>query len=147
MITNLCFSLDLESIHYDDKYPELVITLDDVLLVHDYLNCNKTLKFDVMLNTGTHTLNIELANKGRTDTKVDNTGKIIADKAIYIKNVTIEGYALSDFLHQATYYPAGRDSIKSNYLGWNGVWKLNFDTPIFSWIHKTQNMGWIYDAG
>jgi hypothetical protein len=146
MITNLCFSLDLESRHYDDKIPELVISVDDVLLVHQYLDHNKTFKFDVMLDAGPHTLNIELVNKGRTDTKVDSTGNIIADKAIYVKSVALEGYALSDFLYQATYYPAGRESLKSNYLGWNGVWKLNFETPIFTWIHKTQNLGWIYDA-
>jgi hypothetical protein len=31
-----------------------------------------------------------------------------------------------------------------NYLGWNGVWRLNFDVPVFTWIHKTLGMGWIY---
>jgi hypothetical protein len=30
------------------------------------------------------------------------------------------------------------------YLGWSGKWTLTFDVPVFTWIHKTQNLGWIY---
>lgn len=30
------------------------------------------------------------------------------------------------------------------YLGWNGKWTLTFKVPIFTWIHKIQNLGWIY---
>lgn len=30
------------------------------------------------------------------------------------------------------------------YLGWNGKWTLTFDVPVFTWIHKIQNLGWIY---
>ena len=31
-----------------------------------------------------------------------------------------------------------------NYLGWNGCWSLTFGVPVFTWIHQTQNLGWIY---
>jgi hypothetical protein len=31
------------------------------------------------------------------------------------------------------------------YLGFNGKWTLTFDIPVFTWIHKIQNLGWIYD--
>jgi len=31
------------------------------------------------------------------------------------------------------------------YLGWPGVWTLTFGVPVFSWIHKIQGLGWIYD--
>lgn len=30
------------------------------------------------------------------------------------------------------------------YLGWPGKWTLTFDVPVFTWIHRTQNLGWIY---
>jgi len=30
------------------------------------------------------------------------------------------------------------------YLGWNGCWSLTFGVPVFTWIHQTQNLGWIY---
>lgn len=32
----------------------------------------------------------------------------------------------------------------SNYIGWNGSWRLNFDVPVFTWMHQVQNLGWIY---
>jgi hypothetical protein len=33
----------------------------------------------------------------------------------------------------------------TDYLGWNGEWSLDFTVPVFTWIHKTENLGWIYD--
>jgi hypothetical protein len=30
------------------------------------------------------------------------------------------------------------------YLGWNGIYRLEFGVPVFEWIHKTLNLGWIY---
>jgi hypothetical protein len=30
------------------------------------------------------------------------------------------------------------------YLGWNGVWRLDFSVPVFTWIHQVQNLGWLY---
>jgi hypothetical protein len=31
------------------------------------------------------------------------------------------------------------------YLSWPGKWTLNFTVPVFMWMHKVQNLGWIYD--
>lgn len=31
-----------------------------------------------------------------------------------------------------------------NYLGWNGKWRLDFTIPVFTWMHQTLNLGWIY---
>jgi hypothetical protein len=33
---------------------------------------------------------------------------------------------------------------QQNYLGWNGKWRLDFSVPVFTWIHQTLNLGWIY---
>jgi hypothetical protein len=30
------------------------------------------------------------------------------------------------------------------YLSWNGKWRLTFSVPVFTWIHQTQDLGWIY---
>jgi hypothetical protein len=34
-------------------------------------------------------------------------------------------------------------TIHSNYLGWNGTWSVDVELPIFKWIHKTMNLGWL----
>jgi hypothetical protein len=31
-----------------------------------------------------------------------------------------------------------------SYLGWNGVYSLQFSVPVFTWIHQTLSMGWLY---
>jgi hypothetical protein len=33
---------------------------------------------------------------------------------------------------------------QQNYMGWNGTWRLDFSVPVFTWMHKTLNLGWIY---
>jgi len=35
------------------------------------------------------------------------------------------------------------DTIHGNYMGWNGRWFLDFETPIYSWIHQKTNQGWL----
>lgn len=30
------------------------------------------------------------------------------------------------------------------YLGWPGKWRLTFTVPVFTWVHQTQDLGWIY---
>ena len=32
------------------------------------------------------------------------------------------------------------------YLGWNGRWVLEFETPVFTWIHRLEDLGWLYSA-
>ena len=76
-----------------------------------------------------------------------DAGKIIKDKAILIHPITIEGYTLAQFMHSAKYFPINRESMDSEYLSWNGEWRLPFTTPIFTWIHKVQSLGWIYGTG
>jgi hypothetical protein len=34
--------------------------------------------------------------------------------------------------------------LQQNYLGWNGTWRLDFSIPVFTWMHRVQNLGWIY---
>ena len=33
---------------------------------------------------------------------------------------------------------------QQTYMGWNGKWRLEFTVPVFTWMHKTLNLGWIY---
>jgi len=144
MATNLQFRLTIEPKGYADRWPEFYIKIDDNLQDQGVLREQLTYNFDVTLEDGSHVLSVGLTNKQDSDTLVENN-EVVADKAIYVHPIEIEGYRLDDFMYQATYYPVGRDSLKSNYLGWNGVWNLPFTTPVFTWIHKTQNLGWIYE--
>ena len=73
--------------------------------------------------------------------------------ALIIEEIKFNGISNPKFLYQANYYPTypkhliGSDAVlpHENYLSWNGGWTLDFTLPIYTWIHKTENLGWIYD--
>ena len=108
---------------------------------------SKTLTFDVDLDAGPHTFILELNNKSN-DTP---------DMAVIIESVEFEGISTDRMKWAGMYYPTYPEpwaSTQTNlehvvrcstYLGWNGRWELPFTTPIFRWIHQTENLGWIYD--
>lgn len=143
MVTNLEFELVLEPIGYGQHWPEIYVKIDGDLLLQQVITEPKTLGFDIDLQDGSHDIALGLVNKNDADTVV-NGDTIVADKAIFLRSVGIETYHFDDFLHRATYYPIGREPLKSNYLGWNGEWRLPIETPIFTWLHQTQHLGWIY---
>lgn len=81
----------------------------------------------------------------------DHTMAVIVDK--------IEFFGISDpkFVWAGVYTPDypepwySQQSIKPaeqllqhHYLGWNGCWRLDFDVPVFTWMHRVLNLGWLY---
>lgn len=100
-------------------------------------------------------VSIEFLNKQDTDT-VGNK-----DKAVIIKSVRLNDIGSDKILWQGRYHPrypepwatqqrsAGQDLPEylsaHTYLGWNGIWSLEFDIPVFTWIHQIEDLGWIYD--
>jgi hypothetical protein len=98
---------------------------------------------------GNHRIAILLHNK--TDLDTDLTAN--KDKAIVVKSIEFFGIQSPRFVWQGMYEPIYPAHLKdqpsvlqySNYLGWNGIWYLDFDAPVFTWIHQIESLGWIYD--
>lgn len=73
--------------------------------------------------------------------------------ALIIEEIKFNDISNPKFVYQGVYYPnypkhlIGNDTVlpHKNYLSWNGVWQLEFTLPIYTWIHKTLDFGWIYD--
>lgn len=105
-----------------------------------------SLSFNLDLDTGPQVVTIEFYNK------TNHT----PDMAVEIESVTFEGMTLDRFKWANKYYPDYPEPWASTqtdlapvvesatFLGWNGKWELHFNTPIFTWIHQTENLGWIY---
>jgi hypothetical protein len=102
-------------------------------------------EFNFAANTGW--IQIQMINKAPTDQHT----AVIIDK--------IEFFGISDpkFVWMGTYTPDYPEPWYSQqqpppqpqltnvtYMGWNGAWRLDFDIPVFSWIHQVQNLGWIH---
>ena len=111
------------------------------------LETDTKLNFNVDLETGPKVFYITFENK-TNDTP---------DMAVEIESVTFEGMTLDRFKWSNKYYPnypepwaseqttpLPKYHASSTYLGWNGRWELEFEIPIFTWIHQIEHMGWIY---
>lgn len=146
---NIKGSVSVEPIWYDDVIPLVSVKLNDTLLFHGSINQVMSVDFDIRADAGRHELTVELHNKTDKDTIVE-TGQ---DKAVIIKEIELFGIKSPRFVWQGIYTPNYPEHMidqppelkGQNYLGWNGVWRLKFSAPVFTWIHQTENLGWIYD--
>lgn len=83
--------------------------------------------------------------------------KYAQDMMVTVDQVLVQDYEF-DFSGHSVYHPIYPEpwatqqkdlgnillpKIHSNYLGWNGEWQLNLEMPIYRWIHKTVNLGWL----
>ena len=74
------------------------------------------------------------------------------DTAVIVRSISFFGISDPKFIWAGTYHPYYPDHYPDKitplpgqgYLGWNGVYRLEFTVPVFTWIHQTQALGWIY---
>ena len=104
--------------------------------------------FDIKFKTpdSQQTLTVEHYNKSANDPTT----------AVVVDSVSFFGIQDPRFAWAGVYrpdYPEPWASEQTNlaqelsphtYLGWNGCWSLTFGVPVFTWIHHTQHLGWIY---
>jgi hypothetical protein len=129
--------------------PVIAYGIDSELVDTVQITDISTLQFSLPLNNGSHCVWIEFKNKDYNDCILDQN----LDMAIEIESVTVEGMTLDRFKWAGLFYPDypawltnQSPVIKSaTYLGWNGRWELPFTTPIFTWIHRLENLGWLYE--
>ena len=127
-----------------DSAPEIVISVPDhkiQTILHD------STKFELEFVGPSGWLQIQLVNKASTDPHT----------AVIIDQIEFFGIQDPKFIWHGQYRPEYPEPwfsqqqpppppILTNitHLGWNGVWQLDFDVPVFSWIHRVQNLGWVY---
>lgn len=116
---------------------------------------SKMYSYEEYQTIGEHKIEIEFLNKKNNDT---TDGK---DKAIKIDRIIFNGIDCEKYVWQGMYRPvypepwaaqqkqSGKklDAVvkTATYLGWNGQWTLTYSSPIYTWIHKIKNHGFIYD--
>lgn len=83
--------------------------------------------------------------------KTEDEYKSAKDLAVIIEEIEINGISDPKFIWQGKFHPEyprweeDKGPIDTNYLGFNGEWKLTITIPAYTWIHKTLGLGWIYD--
>lgn len=140
--------IQIEIEPYGSTVPKIKFGIDDICLNTIEVDKKIILNFEEVLKQGKHNLFIDFFNKEEYD----------PDTAIIINRVTVESMTVDRFLWSNKYYPRYPQSYKDSqkcqlpeflshttYLGWNGIWRFEFETPIFEWIHRLENLGWLYD--
>ena len=137
---------------YHGTKPEIMYGFDHDL-VRTTLSAPEALCFSQHLTAGRHCVVIDFVNKSDSDCVPDQG----LDKYITIGAIRINGIHLPRFNWLATYEPVFPEpwysqqnpqpnpiQVGETHLGWNGRWQLQFDAPVFSWIHQIENMGWVW---
>jgi len=117
----------------DELYDDLIISEgdEDVIINYDFAENN--------------TISIEMANKSDRDVVFDDSGNIISDKILNIDRIMVDKIDITEIVKKESVYEPYQKWYKENYpndpliyermhLNWNGVWKFNFNCPIYIWI-------------
>jgi hypothetical protein len=104
--------------------------------------------YDYTNISSTGYLEVELIGKTNKDTDVAGN----RDTAVVIEEILLNDLSSPKFAWAGVYTPnypphvQGEEKLSPHtYLGWNGVWRLDYTLPIYTWIHQIENLGWIYD--
>ena len=137
-------SVTLTPVHHDRPLPVLVGIDQNTTTVN--LDKTTTINWEVKARHGCQ-LSVEFTNKQDQE-------------AVVVESVSFFGIEDPKFAWAGVYEPVYPEPWATEqhdqgvvlkprlcphtYLGWNGKWTLTFDVPVFTWIHKIQNLGWIY---
>jgi hypothetical protein len=85
--------------------------------------------------------------------QVSHVDKLDSDPTTAVEIVSVSFFNITDpqFARSGVYTPdypshlTGPEQLPGQtYLGWNGVWTLEFSVPVFVWMHQKLNLGWLY---
>jgi hypothetical protein len=128
-----------------ERPPLVRVSIGDQQFV-DKLGINTTYRFNLIPEKGSQ-ITVTVEHYGKTEKEYADS----IDTAVLIDKIKINGISDPKFVWAGKFYPEypsweeDRGPIDTHYLGFNGVWKLVIDIPTFTWIHKIQGLGWIYD--
>lgn len=131
--------------------PKTVIAINHKILYDACLDHAQTFHYDIDCAVGINLLSISMVDKSPKD----------PDQAIRIRSLALGGIVDQRLIWQGQYRPcypepwasqqrrAGNNLSdvlgNTDYLGWNGIWQLEFTVPVYAWLHQSMNLGWLYD--
>lgn len=109
-----------------------------------YQQLTSPTKFDIEFDTDLDQLSLFVEHAAKADYDPET--------AVVIDSVSFFGISDPQFVWSGIYYPdyPGHYPDKTtplpghSYLSWNGVYQLDFEVPVFSWMHQKLNLGWLY---
>ena len=117
-------------------FPKITYGITGINLIERTIDVPTTITYTHLLPAGDYTFELNMINKHRNDPTMAVDIKLI-------RVMEIENY---QFIYNSVYSPEGREVLHAhNYICWPGKWQMNFSSPIYTWIHKQLDLGWIYE--
>jgi len=125
-----------------DKAPQAKVFVNEQCFYDSEIKESTDIDISVNLPEGQHRLIIELHNKNKYQTVLEND-KIIKDQLLNINNISFDEIDIGYLSHRLSkYYPDQNvynqavPLLVNNCvnLGYNGRWELEFTTPIYIWL-------------
>ena len=135
-----------------DHLVKMTVTLEPV--VQPWVNVSIQGQEQIQRLTETTDFDFEFRAQDSCCLKIQHYNKSDQDPttAVIVKHISFFGITHPKFAWAGTYYPDYPDHYHDkksslpgqSYMGWNGVYLLEFSVPVFSWMHQTLDLGWIY---
>jgi hypothetical protein len=122
--------------------PKAKVYVDAQLIFDGEIADQKEIKWSGELTEDSHTLAIELYDKDKYQTVVEND-KIVKDQLLNIDEISFDEINIGYLKHtHSNYYPrkdiygdSAPELVKNCInLGYNGRWEIKFSTPIYIWL-------------
>jgi hypothetical protein len=121
----------------------LRVTLDNHVMFDGEVSCEKhtlTHQFNDD-DEAEHVLEIEMSGKLPEHTKISESGEILDDRVITVRDLTFDGIALGHLFYEVSKYHhdfngTGDPTVEDFFgtMGCNGRVELRFTTPIYLWL-------------
>lgn len=68
------------------------------------------------------------------------------ETAVIVDSIAIDGFALiPDHTHLSQYINDHNYTQPTNYIGFNGVWRMVINEPFYRWRHHATGQGWLLE--
>lgn len=140
----MLFDTRIEISMQGQNSPHVRMSIDGLQICDCILAEQYIFRTDLPLDEGEHVIEIELKNK------IDGNEHVLIDyvefEGIQTDRIKWEGIYEPDYPEPwASQQTDLQPTLKGvTHLGWNGVWRLRFTAPVFTWIHEVERLGWIY---
>jgi len=135
------------------EYPvKMRVTLEPVGHPWVIVEANGQGQLQQLVTTTDFDFNFRVQNQSYL--KVEHFEKSDSDPvtAVIVKKISFFGISDPKFIWAGVYHPDYPEHYPNKisplpgqgYLGWNVVYELQFTVPVFTWMHKVKDFGWIY---
>lgn len=147
-LVRIDLQLDSQIIH---TVPKVVISVDDEVVSDVPVSQAQTFLIERELPIGKHKVEIYFHNKNYRESGYNKEMAVLVkhikfqhvDKDLHHLSKYVPEYPESFIVEQRKQGNEWPESLISNHLGWNGKYIVEFETPIYKWLHKKLHLGWL----